>query len=228
MTKEGSDGGDKPSSAERTSARGSELFLGYDQQRMVDRFNLECDDLFLYVAYLGDEYRIDRSDGTVEIAAGDSGWATFEDYHPKLVIYDMLCRFQDSEDDPQLAGEFCSTYSLTVAAQNSSTKNFNQAFANAFAGHADELAEACERIGGELQPRMARADLTYIIPVFRWFNTIFQFWDGDEEFAPKVMFLWDRNSLKFMRLESLHYVTRGIWEKMGKGYSADFGPAEEA
>ena len=32
------------------------------------------------------------------------------------------------------------------------------------------------------------------------------FWAGDEEFAPRMRFLWDENSLQYLRYETMHYL----------------------
>ena len=30
------------------------------------------------------------------------------------------------------------------------------------------------------------------------------FWEGDEEFAPRLRFLWDENALQYLRFETMH------------------------
>ena len=50
------------------------------------------------------------------------------------------------------------------------------------------------------------ADVCSKIPILPFFPVIFQFWEGDEEFAPKIMILWDRKALDFMHFETLYYV----------------------
>lgn len=210
--------GEEPTNAQKLCAQGGELFLKYDQQKMIDRFGLESDDGFIYLDYLGDAYRIDRATSLVDVKEADGGWREFlEAPYTVLSIYDMLGHFQDQDDDPYLSGEYCPTKSLVKAASTPSAPTGYDRL-SALTGHVDELAAGCERIGGKLQPRLARADITYKIPVFDWFDVIFQFWDGDEEFEPKTMFLWDRNALSFMHFETLYYVMGDIMSKLWSGF----------
>ena len=51
---------------------------------------------------------------------------------------------------------------------------------------------ACLCLGGELQKRLAGADLTFEMPVMGDFSVLFQFWDADEEFPAKILLLWDK------------------------------------
>ena len=56
------------------------------------------------------------------------------------------------------------------------------------------------------EPVPKSADVCSKIPILPFFPVIFQFWEGDEEFAPKIMILWDRKALDFMHFETLYYV----------------------
>ena len=212
-----SDKADGLDNVQRLRDQGKEFFLRYDQQKSIDRFGLEHDDGFLYVDYLSDSFRVDRETSSVDIRDEDGEWTWFKDPYSAMVIYDMLCHFQDGEGDDSLSGEFCPTQSLTSLAMASSLVK-NEHRYDVLMGHTDELASGCERLGGVLQPQKARADITYTIPIFKWFNVIFQFWDGDEEFAPKAMFLWDRNSLSFMHFETLYYVMSDVMTKLWPGF----------
>ena len=56
--------------------------------------------------------------------------------------------------------------------------------------------------------------MEYAIPVFRDFSVLFQFWDGDEEFPPRIRWLFDENALSFMHYETLWYVMGAAWSRM--------------
>lgn len=202
--------------AEKVAAFGRELFLGYDLQRAIDRFDLESDGRFAYVDYLSDRCRVDRGTARVDVQGEGGEWTEIADPFSALVVYDMLCHFQDQDGDPRLSGDFCSSGSLTMMAGFFATKELRNY--DALAGHADDLAAGCESIGGIVLPTTAHADLTCAIPVFKWFDAIFQFWDGDDEFAPKATFLWDRNSLLFIHMETFSYLTRDIFRKIYPDY----------
>ena len=55
-----------------------------------------------------------------------------------------------------------------------------------FGGHLEELKIACEKLGGIHEKRIAGADITCRIPVTHFFWVLLQFWEGDDEFPPKL------------------------------------------
>ena len=69
-------------------------------------------------------------------------------------------------------------------------------------------------MGGILQPRMAGADVTCIIPVTPFFPVLLQFWEGDEEFPPKLLILWDRNADSFLHFETTFYLQGDLLERL--------------
>ena len=44
------------------------------------------------------------------------------------------------------------------------------------------------------------------MPVFEDLELVLRFWFGDEEFAPRMRFLWDENSLQYLKYETMHYL----------------------
>ena len=44
----------------------------------------------------------------------------------------------------------------------------------------------------------------------------FQFWEGDEEFAPKIMILWYKKALDFMHFETLYYVIGLLLQRLAE------------
>ena len=45
---------------------GRDLFLRYDQDMLIKKYKLKNDHAYLYLNYIGTEYRISRSDGSIE------------------------------------------------------------------------------------------------------------------------------------------------------------------
>ncbi len=41
-----------------------------------------------------------------------------------------------------------------------------------------------------------------------------QFWEGDEEFPPKLLILWDRNTDQFMHFETTFYLQGDILARL--------------
>ena len=49
---------------------GRELFLKYDQDKLIKKYGLKHDEEYLYLKYIGTEYRINRRNGAIEYATG--------------------------------------------------------------------------------------------------------------------------------------------------------------
>lgn len=64
--------------------------------------------------------------------------------------------------------------------------------------------------------RLAGADLTFEMPVFQDFSVLFQFWDGDEEFQPKILLLWDKVSLSYLHFETTYYLQGDLLETIAR------------
>lgn len=180
------------------------LFMEYDQNQMIKKFNLEHDDQYLYLTYQNDRYRISRSDGSIErrMCTGTAYFSCME-YNTVMTIYDIFCC---SDDAPILSGQWCPVASLMVTHSSPSTNTFTDKSAAAFSGHIPDLKRACRSMGGEQLSVPASADVCFRIPVFPFFPVIFQFWDEDDEFPPKIMVLFDTHTLKFLHFETVYYV----------------------
>ena len=61
---------------------------------------------------------------------------------------------------------------------------------------------------------MAGADVTCRIPVTPFFPVLLQFWEGDDEFPPKLMLLWDKNSMRFLHFETTFYLQGDIAQRL--------------
>lgn len=187
-----------------------ELFLNYRQETMIEKFRLRYDGEYLYMKLLDRNYRILRKSGAVEVQE-QKDFKVCLDYQAVMTLYDVLCC---SKECPALSGEWCPLASLQVTHSSPSADGFTARYAAGFSGKTAELAEACRRLGGEKQSVPASADVCYKIWLFPFFPVIFQFWDGDEEFAPKIMILWDKKSLDFMHFETLYYVMMHLMERL--------------
>lgn len=187
-----------------------EIFLKYDQKPMIAKFQLEHDGEYLYLKLLDRNYRVSRKSGEIEMQEQDV-FTPCLDYQVVMTVYDVLCH---SKRRPALAGDWCPLASLQVTHSSPSADRYTAHYAEAFSGKIKELDRACGRLGGERQSIPASADACYKIWLFPFFPVIFQFWDGDEEFAPKIMLLWDTNSLEFMHFETLYYVMMHFMERL--------------
>ena len=188
-----------------------ELFVKYDQRAMIDRYGLEHDEEYLYLTFIGDRCRISRQSGAVELRTDTGRFESCVDYNIVMSLYDVLCC---PTQTPELSGEWCQLHSLQVTMSSPNADIFNQKYADAFSGKVDALWRACQRLGGTRLPVAAGADVYCQFEVFPFFPIQFRFWDADEEFPAQIRLLWDRNSLQFMRFETLYYVMGAFLSKL--------------
>lgn len=182
---------------EKLAASAKPLFLHYDQEDICRRFGLKADERRLFLNFCGESYAVDRRTGDITSASG-----RLADPAAVLSIFDMLCC--PSAPGP-LSGEWRTTNTLPGGVQNGgpSAANLLDGRAAAFAARLPALRRACEALGGKSFPV---GDVSYMLPIFDWFPAVFQFWNGDDEFPPSVRFLWDRDTLRYLRFETLFYI----------------------
>ena len=187
------------------------IFLEYDQEMLIRKFRLEADDRHIYLNYINTPCRINRNDGGIEEYI-KGAWKECRSFSTVMTIYDLLC-YHRGETAPTLAGQWCAVGTFVVTGVTE-TDTFTKKYAAMFDGHTEELKAACESLGGALQTRMAGADVTCLIPVTPFFPVLLQFWEGDEEFPPKLMLLWDRNTDKFLHFETTFYLQGDLMERL--------------
>ena len=190
---------------------GREWFLRYDQEMLAAKYDLCMDAEYLYVAYLSGDYRINRKTAAVE-EKKEEGFRECREYSVVMTIYDMLCHNTD-QVLPPLSGEWTPVGSFAAAGASPDANRFVQSFADAFSGHVKELSRACELLG-ELKPRIAGADVTAQIDAFPFFPVLFQFWEGDEEFAPQIRLLWDIRTMRYLHFETTYYLQGDLMERL--------------
>ena len=190
---------------------GRELFLRYDQEKLAAKYGLCMDEEYLYISYLSGDFRIHRKTAAVE-EKKEEGFRECREYSVVMTIYDMLCHNTDTVLPP-LSGEWTPVGSFAAAGASPDTNRFVQSFADVFSGHVKELSRACELLG-ELKPRMAGADVTARIDAFPFFPVLFQFWEGDEDFSPKVRLLWDKRTMRFLHFETTYFLQGDLMERL--------------
>ena len=183
---------------------GRKLFLKYDQDKLIEKYGLKHDEEYLYLKYIGTEYRIDRGNGAIEYVADDE-WTDCREYTIVMTIYDFLC-CSGQEVLPPLTGQWQPVSRFVTAGSSPSTAPFVEKYAKAFSGKVEEVKQACTCLGGKQTERLAGADLTFEMPVLPGFSVLLQFWDGDEEFLPKILLLWDKVSLSYLHFETTYYL----------------------
>ena len=188
-----------------------QYFLKYDQQMLIRKFRLEADEDWLYITYLNTPCRICRTTGAIE-EYGEGLWAECREFSTVMTIYDLLC-YHTGPEAPALLGQWCAVGTFVVTGVTK-TDTFTRKYAAVFDGHPEELKAACGKLGGTVLERMAGADITCRIPVTHFFPVLLQFWEGDDEFPPKLQLMWDRNAISFLHFETTFYLQGDLFERL--------------
>lgn len=190
---------------------GRRIFMGYDQKLLIQKFSLDADPQWIYLTYLNTPCRISRTDGRIDELL-NSTWTECRDYSTVMTIYDLLC-YHKGAAAPVLYHQWCTVGSFIVTGVQD-TETFTKKYAALFDGRLDALIAACEKLGGTMEKKMAGADITCRIPVTPFFPVLLQFWEGDEEFPPKLILMWDRNANSFLHFETTFYLQGDLLERL--------------
>lgn len=198
------------SNYEITKQQTAKLFLKYDQENMIKKFQLRHDTDYLYIKFLEHEYRIHRMSG--KITWSNDNFATFTEagYNEAMTIYDVLCY---SKKDCHTAGEFVNMKSLSAIQGGSPAlcKGMFQKTEQLFDHKNAALSRACERLNG---CKAGRGDIAYQIPVFDFLPFLFQFWNSDEEFPASLQLFTDKNILQYMHYETVWYAASHLLTRL--------------
>ncbi len=177
------------------------LFLGYDQEHLIEKFGLEADADYLYLPFLDLHYRIHRRTAAVEKQEGDGPYVDGGSFNEVMTIFDALCW---SKEDRRLTGRWVSTAALgSMFHSGSLAGSMYAGMMDHIASREDALERVFQRMGGV---RMEVGEPGYRIPVFPFFPVYVQYWRGDDEFPASLRFLWDENTGDFLHYETLYYL----------------------
>ena len=129
-----------------------------------------------------------------------------------MTLLDLLC---DSRDDRFIAGRWKSMESFGLMFHQNLLQDERGPLAERFDREPEALRKAGLAIGGKPQ---AGADIAFVFEVFDGLPIVLQFWHGDEEFAPRIRWLWDENARMYIRYETMYFAVgllrRRILERM--------------
>ena len=178
------------------ASQAKERFLTYDQQKLVDKFRLDADEMYIYVNLLCKLYRIQRDTGHMEFFDG-AIWQDGNSYDEVMTVLDLLC---DSRDDRRCTGKLASMASFGRIFYRSSYDDKPDPAAQWIQENLESFREACAQLGTPIPG----GDFGFAFELFDGLRMGLHFWEGDEEFAPRLRFLWDENALQYLRFETMH------------------------
>lgn len=182
-------------------------FLTYDQQRLIEKFRLEHDEWYFYVNFLCKRYRIDRRTGDMERREG-TVWQDANSYEEVMTLLDMLC---DSREDRWISGRWKNMQSFGLQFHQNLLEDQPDPLAEVFQEDPARLREACVRLGGEPVPG---GDIGFSVEVFDSLRIGVLFWAGDEEFRPRLRYLWDENAKMYIRYETMWFAVAVLKQRL--------------
>ncbi len=184
-------------------------FCKYDQEKMIEKFQLQYDEEYLYIDFVGQNYRINRTNGRVERGTDQFLEVFHGDYNESMSIFDLLCY---SKEYCCLSGKYCGVNSLRKTVQTAFLgEDLNQHYAEFFDQRPEALERALAALGGTKEPV---GDISYKVYPFPYLPVIVQFWKSDEEFPASIKILWDENTLDFMHYETTYYVAGHLMKRL--------------
>lgn len=173
-------------------------FLTYDQRKLTAKFQLETDADYLYTVMLGRRYRICRQSGNLEYFL-EGRWRDGNSYAEVMTLLDLLC---DSREDRWLSGQWKSMESFGLMFHRNLLEDQADPIARAIDREPEHFHRACTALGAE---RISGGDCGYAVELFDGLKIGILFWHGDEEFEPRLRWLWDANAGMYIRYETMHF-----------------------
>ena len=184
-------------------------FLEYDQGALIRKCRLSRDEDYLYLTLFSLPYRLSRKNGDLERKEGGV-WADANSHAEVMTVLDLLC---DSREDRFAAGRWKSMESFGLMFHQNLLQDKKDPWAERFDRDPEGFRSACVKLGGKPIPG---GDLSFAIPIFERLCVGIQFWHGDEEFRPRLRYLWDENALMYLKYETMYYAVSLLLRRIGE------------
>ena len=171
-------------------------FLKMDQEALIEKFQLESDEMAVYLTYFNYKMRIDRFTGVITYLEEPQKIAGFN------TCMDVYNLFHYSIDIPVASGilvpfrQVKRVYPFEAAYKRTVLKTLQETFS----GHVEELKNACEKLGGK---PLSQGDVGYQLSVYPFLDIAVYFWDADDEFEAQANMLFDSNITDFLHEENV-------------------------
>ncbi len=176
-------------------------FLGYDQEKFIQLFQLEHDENSIFIEFLGRNYRIDRKSGLMY--DGDRQASIDE----TVSVYELLT---SSEHVPFLTGKWESIASLCTNTTDTSLGRYID-YLKPFQDNAELMQKTLIEMGAE---PAKKGDVSAILTVYPNVPVWFQYWVADDEFPASIQFLFDSGITDHFRWSLLWNLMTMITDRM--------------
>lgn len=182
-------------------------FLSYGQDAIIQKLRLEADAEYLYVNMLCKLYRIHRATGAIQ-RQDSAGWVSADTYNETMTLLDLVC---DSSPRRSLSSRWKQMQSFGLMFHQNLLEHDRDPRAERFQQNPEALRRACIALGGIPMPQ---GDVSYAIELFDGLRVWLQFWEGDEEFPPRLRFLWDENALQYLKYETMYFAVALLLQRI--------------
>ncbi len=182
-------------------------FLTYDQAAIIRKFRLKADSAYLYPVMLGRAYRVSRATGDVEKRVAGQ-WVDGNSFEEVMTLLDMLC---DARADRHLSGRWKNMQSFGLLFHRTLLEDQRDPTAERFDREPEVLRLALKALNSLPFPG---ADIGGAVELFDGLRIAVQFWHADEEFAPRLRYLWDENALQYIRYETMYYAVSLLKDRL--------------
>lgn len=191
------------------ASQARQRFLGYDQETLIRKLDLDHDEDHLYLCLLSQSYRIHRRTGFMERQLNGL-WVGADSHGEVMTILDLLC---DSREDRFLSGRWKNMSSFGLMFHQNLLEGRRDPWADRFEADPEGFRKACMALGGVPFPT---GDVAYAIELFDGLSVVIQLWFGDEEFPASLRFLWDENALMYLKYETMYFAKGLLLERMAE------------
>lgn len=184
-------------------------FLTYDQEKLIRKCNLKADETYIYVNFLCQLYRIHRATGDME-KQELGAWVDGNRFEEVMTLLDLLC---DSRDDRCLAMRWKNMTSFGLQFHQNLLEEKRSPMADRIDREPEAFIRACRRLNATA---VEGADLGFAVELFDGLRIGIQFWYGDEEFFPRLRYLWDENANQYLRYETMYFAVDALLRRLEK------------
>ncbi len=178
-------------------------FRTYDLNKILENPHAFLENDAVCTTFLGEPVRVDIHTGAVTVG-GRPG-----NFGETLTIFDWLC---DRKENARAAWDFCPVSSLPGVLVSGSGLVMN---CDALAAKIDRAPVsflcACQALGGK--PTGA-GDIGYELMAFPDMPLQIKFYHADEDFPASMTLLWDKNTLRFIRYETVYYLAGCLRQRL--------------
>ena len=173
------------------------FFLTYDQEKLIQKFQLKADEHYLYLTMFSTPYRLSRHTGSLERLK--ESWIDANTFGEVMTLLDILC---DSREDRHLTGKWMSTQMFGKYFHSGLLEPAFDKLADSFDKQPGSLEKACKALGGR---PIQGGDEAWAVEVMDGLEIGIFFWHADEEFPAQIRFFWDENAPMYIKYETMHY-----------------------